>query len=106
MGFGTNDARSQCWPGDCGTLARPTLEGCSFFQAYAAFVRELRTLGRRSWRTFWLRRRPPRIFISSPPPIMGDTAGLGPETIAVINELYPKLIPMIARALGVEYINV
>lgn len=95
--LGTNDAKTGCWPGGCGTPAAPTLAGCAFYNAYAQLVGQLRNLGPSPGQA-------PRIFINSAPPLMED--GTYTMQSSIINGLFPRLIPMIARNLSVEYISV
>jgi len=100
--LGTNDAKDTSsggpdnWQHDCGDVINPSLKNCSFAQDYASMISIIRTLGKKSTES-------PQIYITVPISLLKQ--GVYGMNQTVINSLYPKLIPMIARENNVELIT-
>ena len=98
--LGTNDAKDTSsggpdnWQHDCGSISTPTLSNCSFANDYADMISVIRTLGKTS---------PPKIYITVPISLLQQ--GVYGMNQTVINSMYPKLIPMIAKENNVELIT-
>lgn len=95
--LGTNDAKDKAdggppnWLGDCNSAAPFTnmsLANCRYGDSYADLIAVVRKLGTTP--------AGPQIFVAIPPPLMQrDSIGANQT---VINNVYPALIPLIARA--------
>ena len=95
--LGTNDAKDpgdhgpNNWLHNCGGPDHTTVEGCTFAEDYGAMIKLVKTLGTTP--------AGPKIYVAIPPPLMQlDSIGANQT---VINSVYPKLVPLIAKANGV-----
>ena len=92
--LGTNDAKDRGdrgppnWPHDCAATARASLAGCSFAADYKALIDVVRNFGTTP--------AGPKIYLLIPPPLMKNGSIGANQT--VINSLYPRLVPLIAKA--------
>ena len=100
--LGTNDAKDMSsggpdnWQHDCGSVESPSLSECSFANDYADMISVIRTLGKKNTTT-------PKIYITVPISLLRQ--GVYGMNQTVINSLFPKLIPMIARENNVQVIT-
>jgi lysophospholipase L1-like esterase len=95
--LGTNDAKDpgdhgpDDWQHDCGGPSGDiTTKGCSFASDYQDMISLVGTLGTTG--------ASPKIYPMVPPPLMQQAAYGMNQT--VINDVYPKLVPLIARDAG------
>jgi lysophospholipase L1-like esterase len=95
--LGTNDAKDpgdhgpNNWLHNCGGPDHTTVEGCTFAEDYGSMIKLVKTLGTTP--------AGPKIYVAIPPPLMQlDSIGANQT---VINSVYPKLVPLIAKANGV-----
>jgi lysophospholipase L1-like esterase len=93
--LGTNDAKDpgdrgpNNWRHDCGGPAAPKIEGCQYATDYASMISHVISLGVKLQ----------DIHVAIPPPLMQHgTYGMNQT---VINAVFPKLVPMIAKKAGV-----
>lgn len=99
--LGTNDAKDTSsggpdnWQHDCGSIENPSLTPCSFANDYANMISIIRTLGKS--------KEGPQIYVTVPISLLKE--GVYGMNQSVINSLYPKLIPMIAKENDVELID-
>jgi len=99
--LGTNDAKDagdrgpHNWPHNCSTAPGFAAEDCLFTKDYASMIELVRTLGNGSV---------PDVYVNVPPPLMHP--GVYGMNATVINDVFPKLVPFIAKENKVPASNV
>ena len=100
--LGTNDAKDpgdggpNNWLNDCGATLDtldPVANPCRFAKSYFDMIDLVRTLGTGGPNS------PPAIYVAMPPPLM-QHGSIGANQSA-INDVYPRLIPLIAQTKNV-----
>ena len=80
------------WLHNCGGPDHTTVEGCTFAEDFGDMIKLVKTLGTTAG-------TPPKIYVAIPPPLhQKDSIGANQT---VINSVYPKLVPLIAKANGI-----
>ena len=95
--LGTNDAKDpgdhgpNNWLHNCGGPDHTSLDGCTFAEDYASMIKTVKGQGTTA--------KGPDIWVAVPPPLMAQYSIGANQT--VINSVYPKLVPLIAKANGI-----